>query len=215
VAFLSRKSKSPAVSAELGRPETPEETAARKAEQSRLYRARKTINNLVYSLLVTVGLAVGIYLLVPHSNANPDWVIDYVKVGAQIQQATGEGLDIPTLPTSWRANQAKISGGGASGPVVWRVGFITPTDQFISFRQAIKADASWVPSILKGVRKTGTRTLGGLVWQEFDNRSAEGAGNLAYALVTVAGGDTYLLNGTAPTEQFTTLATAVAKGIPE
>ena len=215
MAFLSRKPKAPAVSADLGRPETPEETAARKAEQSRLYRARKTINNLVYSLLVTVGLAVGIYLMVPHPNANPNWVIDYVKVGTQIQQTTGESLDIPTLPATWRANQAKISGGGASGPVVWRVGFITPTDQFISYRQAMKADKSWVALILKDVRKTGTRTIGGLVWQEFDNRSAEGAGNLAYALVTVAGGDTYVLNGTAPTDQFTELATAVAKGLPE
>ena len=79
----------------------------------------------------------------------------------------------------------------------------------------MKADNSWVAVVLKDVRKTGTRTIGGLVWQEFDNRSAEGAGNLAYALVTVAGGDTYVLNGTAPTDQFTELATAVAKGLPE
>jgi hypothetical protein len=215
VAFLSRKPKAPAISADLGRPETPEETAARKAEQSRLYRARKTINNLVYSLLVTVGLAVVIYFLVPHPNANPDWAVDYVKIGAETQATTGESLDIPTMPKTWKANQAKLTGGGAAGPIVWRVGFVTPTNDYISYRQGIDADTTWVKVILKDKRQTGTREIGGLVWQEFDNRSVEGAGNLAYALVTVAGGDTYILNGTAPTAQFTELSTAVSQALPE
>lgn len=212
---MARKPKAPAVSADLGRPETPEETAARKAQQSRLYRQRKTVNNLVYSLLVTVGLALVIFLLVPHADTNPNWQVDYVKIGTQLQQTTGESLDIPTLPKTWRANQAKLSGGGASGPIVWRVGFVTPTDKYISFRQGLKADASWAAVVLKDARATGTRKIGGVVWQEFDNRSAEGAGNLAYALVTVAGGDTYVLNGNAPNDQFDELATAVAKSVPE
>jgi hypothetical protein len=215
MALFSRTPKPAAVSADLGRPETPEESAARKSEQSRLYRARKTINNLVYSLLVTVGMAVVIYVMVPHPNAEPNWAVDYVKIGTQVAQTSGASLDIPTLPATWRANQAKISGGGAAGPVVWRVGFITPTEEYISYRQAINAEKSWSSQILKDVRPTGSRNIGGLVWQEFDNRSAEGAGNLAYALVTVAGGSTYVLNGTAPTAQFTELATSVAKALPE
>jgi hypothetical protein len=47
------RAKAKRVVAELGRPETPEEEAARRAENSRLYRQRKTVNNLVYSLIVT------------------------------------------------------------------------------------------------------------------------------------------------------------------
>jgi hypothetical protein len=45
------------VVAELGRPETPAETAARKAESSRLHRQRQTVNNLVYSLIATLGIS--------------------------------------------------------------------------------------------------------------------------------------------------------------
>ena len=212
---MSPREKQRKIVAELGRPETPEEEAARRAENSRLYRQRKTINNLVYSLLVTVGLAVVIYFLVPHPNANPDWAVDYVKIGAETQATTGESLDIPTMPKTWKANQAKLTGGGPAGPIVWRVGFVTPTNDYISYRQGIKADKTWVKVILKDKRQTGTREIGGLVWQEFDNRSVEGAGNLAYALVTVAGGDTYVLNGNAPNDQFDELATAVAKSVPE
>ena len=39
--------KQPRVVAELGRPETPDETAARKAASSAAYRSSKTVRNLV------------------------------------------------------------------------------------------------------------------------------------------------------------------------
>ena len=55
----------PRIVAELGRPETASETAARKAENSRLYRQRKTVNNLTLSLLVSLGMVLLIVLIVP------------------------------------------------------------------------------------------------------------------------------------------------------
>ena len=45
--------KQPRVVAELGRPETPDETAARKAASSAAYRSSKTVRNLVVALLVS------------------------------------------------------------------------------------------------------------------------------------------------------------------
>src|SRR3546814_6486486 len=42
------------VVAELGRPETPEETAARKAESSRIYRSSQSFRNLIAALVVTL-----------------------------------------------------------------------------------------------------------------------------------------------------------------
>ncbi len=62
---MSPSKRPPAVVAELGRPETPEETAERKAENSRNHRNRQTVNNLVLSLIATVAVVALIVLFVP------------------------------------------------------------------------------------------------------------------------------------------------------
>ncbi len=200
--------------AELGRPETPEEKAARLREQSRLYRSRKTVNNLVLSLGVTLLAAFVIFLMVPHADNAPDWQVDYAQIGADAQFAAGNRLDIPKLPSTWRANQAQLADGGASGVITWRIGFITPTDALIVYRQGLDAKLDWVASILTDIKQTGTRQIAGLEWQEFDNRSSESAGNRAYSLVTSTGGSTFVLTGTASDAEFTELATAVVASLP-
>ena len=48
--------KSPRIVAELGRPETPDETAARKAESSRVHRESQNTRNLVAALIVTIAI---------------------------------------------------------------------------------------------------------------------------------------------------------------
>ncbi len=210
---MARSSKAPNVSADLGRPETPEETAARKAQQSRLYRQRKTVNNLVYSLLVTVGLALVIFLLVPHSDTSPNWAVDYQKVAAQAQATVKTPLVTPVMPADWRANQAKIKMSSSDKVVVWYIGFVTPDDRFIAYRQGLAANDTWTASILTDLKPTGTKTIGGVEWQEFNNRSAEHPGNLAYALVTVKGTDVFVLNGNAGDKDFAALAANISAQI--
>ena len=68
---MSRPSRESRVVAELGRPETAEETAARKAENSRNHRSRQTVNNLVYSLLATLGIVVVIVAANDHGPLPP------------------------------------------------------------------------------------------------------------------------------------------------
>lgn len=215
MALFSRKPKPAAVSADLGRPETPEETAARKAEQSRLYKARKTVNNLVYSLLVTVGLALVIYFAVPHGNPTPNWVVDYQKVATEAQASVTSPLDTPAMPADWRANKAQLKLGATDKVVVWYVGFITPSNTYIGYRQALDTNESWSASVLPDLKPTGTKKIGGVEWQEFNNRSAEQDGNLAYALVAVKAGDVFVLNGNASDADFEAIAAKVAAGLPE
>ena len=57
--------RTPRVVAELGRPETSQETADRKAESSRLYRVRKTPSNLVWALLVSLGVVLVMVMITP------------------------------------------------------------------------------------------------------------------------------------------------------
>src|SRR6478735_6355945 len=101
----NKSDKPPAVVAELGRPETPEETAARKAQNSANHRNRQTVNNLVYSLLATLALVAVIVLVVPRGNPTADApAIDYAKVAQEAQGSEPDPLLVPKLPAGWKAN---------------------------------------------------------------------------------------------------------------
>ena len=56
--------KQPAIVAELGRPETPEETAARKAENSRKRRANQTAFNLIVATIASLGIVLFLVVVV-------------------------------------------------------------------------------------------------------------------------------------------------------
>ena len=202
-------SKQPKIVAELGRPETPAETAARKAENSRLYRSRKTINNLIYSLLVTVGLVLVIYFMVPRAEGDPNWKIDYVAQSEIASQSLGEDLLVPAMPEQWRANAAELRNATNGQVTSWYIGFITPADKFIAFNEAFDADATWISNTLKDYPATGEITIDGQVWTVYDNRSFKDAGNVQYALVTTAGRSTVVLFGTADNAEFEQLATSI------
>lgn len=202
-------SKQPKIVAELGRPETPAETAARKAENSRLYRSRKTINNLIYSLLVTVGLVLVIYFMVPRAEGDPNWKIDYVAQSEIASQSLGEDLLVPAMPEQWRANAAELRNATNGQVISWYIGFITPADKFIAFNEAFDADATWISNTLKDYPATGEITIDGQVWTVYDNRSMKDAGNVQYALVTTSGRSTVVLFGTADNAEFEQLATSI------
>ena len=202
-------SKKPKIVAELGRPETPEETIARKQENSRLYRSRKTINNLVFSLLVTVGLVAAIYFLVPRADGEPNWQVDYVAQSEIASQSLGEPLLVPAMPELWRANAAELRNAANGQVTSWYIGFITPQDKFIAFNEAFDANETWVANELKDYPATGTKNIDGQEWTVYDNRSYKEAGNVQYAMVTTLGRSTVVLYGTADDAEFDQLATSI------
>ena len=202
-------SKKPKIVAELGRPETPEETFARKQENSRLYRSRKTINNLVFSLLVTVGLVAAIYFLVPRADGEPNWQVDYVAQSEIVSQSLGEELLVPAMPEQWRANAAELRNASNGQVTSWYIGFITPQDKFIAFNEAFDANETWVANELKDYPASGTKNIDGQEWTVYDNRSYKDAGNIQYAMVTTLGRSTVVLYGTADDAEFDQLATSI------
>ena len=198
----------PRVVAELGRPETPEETAARKAENSRNYRKRKTINNLVYSLLVCVALVVVIALAVPRSDTSLLEDVDYHAVAADAQKSSDAPLADPELPGSWSANRAETdTEGGVSS---WNIGLITPSDQFIQITQGFDANETWLSDQLRKSAASSTLTVDGVEWTIYDNRELDDVGNVEYALTTEAGTSTFIVFGTATEEEFLTVASALS-----
>lgn len=202
-------SKKPKIVAELGRPETPAETAARKAENSRLYKSRKTINNLVLSLLVTLGVVAVIYFLVPRADGEPNWQVDYVAASEVASQSLGEELLVPAMPPLWQANAAELRNATNGQVVSWYIGFITPEQKFIAFNEAFDANETWVSQTLNESAATGEIVIDGQVWIEYDNRSLADAGNVEYALATTTGRTTVVLFGTASNAEFEQLAASI------
>ncbi|AXH35640.1 DUF4245 domain-containing protein [Humibacter sp. BT305] len=202
--------------AELGRPETPEETAARQAEQSRLYRQRKTLNNLVLSLLVTVGLVVVIVLAVPRPATVERDPVDYAQVAQSVQSSMPVPLAVPTLPEGWTSNAAELRGGGADGVASWYVGLLTPGDspQYVGLTQALDSNPTWLAQQLGDSVAAGTVDLGGVTWTVFDNRGRSGDfGNNQYALEAESGRSTYIVAGTATPEEVQQVAASIASDV--
>lgn len=195
--------------AELGRPETPRETAERKAEASRRRRANQTTRNLVLALLASLAVVAFLILVVVRPDAAARQPVDYRGTAAQAQPDADQPLLAPELPDGWTANRARWSGAPSDDVPRWEVGFVTPGNEYIGLAQGLGANAAWVDDRLDGERTEGSRSIGGVEWAVLDRRDADDPGNLAYALVAELGGSTVVLAGTADDDEFAVLAEAL------
>ena len=204
----------PRVVAELGRPETPEETAARKAENSLKHRQQQTLKNLVLALGASLLVVLVIVLLVPRTDTPVDRDVDVVSIAEQAQIASDDPLAVPELPEGWRANAAELRTSEVDDVTAWYVGYLTPSDEYLGMYQGIEANPTWVAGQLARTAATGTTTIDGIEWTVYDNReSSVDVGNAKYGLTTEAGDSTFVLLGTATLDEFETLATALVPTI--
>lgn len=204
----------PRVVAELGRPETPEEAAARKADDAVRRRQRQTVRNLVGSLLASLAVVAVIVLLVPRSDRPIERNIDVPTVAAQAQVGIEQQLAVPELPEGWRSNAAELRDNRADGITAWYAGYLTPSDEYAGMYQGLGANPTWTADLLANTIATGVTTIDGVEWTVYDNRETTAeVGNARYGLVTEAGDSTFVLLGTAPPAEFETLARAIAPAI--
>lgn len=212
------KKKRPNIVAELGRPETPAETAARKAEGSRLYKERKTVNNLVFSLLVTVGLVAVIYLMVPRAEGDfADRSVDVAQIAEQ--SGADRQLAVPSVPDTWKAKQASL--GNLDGVRVWQIHYTTENEAYASVVQAYRADGEpvsqeWISEKLESLTANGTEQLGGVSWNVYDypERRADQV-NVRFGLESVINGDAVLVYGTDDSGVLRVLATQVSDSLTQ
>lgn len=197
----------PRIVAELGRPETAQETADRKAAATRRHRTNQTALNLVFATIAS--LAIVLFLVVVVVRPEPAAVdpIDFTAVAAD----TGEAVVVPRLPDGWTANAATFE--TRSGVPTWYLGLITPETQFIALEQGFDANPTWLDATLSGVAATDSATIAGLEWTLYDNRTADDPGNYAFSMSTQAEGTTIVLHGTASDDEFRLLAESIGAEI--
>lgn len=196
----------PRVVAELGRPETPDETAARRAESSRVHRQAQNTRNLVAALLVTLGVVAVIVFAVPRGTPPAAEPIDVAAVAAGIAEVEGHGVVAPDVPEQWRVNSARLEG---DSPRTFTVVY-APEQGFVRVVQGFDADEGWPSRVLRGADADGTVTIDGVTWTRYDIPDAERAGNVSAALSAPAGEDIVMIYGMASDEILAEAARGVA-----
>ncbi|MDQ4137912.1 MAG: DUF4245 domain-containing protein [Actinomycetota bacterium] len=195
----------PAVVAELGRPETPEEASIRRDEARRNRRARQTTFNLVVATIASLLLAAFFGILMSNPGSPGIDAVDYKAAAADAQPGIAEPLLAPELPDGWQANRAELETGD-DDVTVWRLGLLTPAGGFIGVKQGIDANPTWLAAQVENTDETGSASIGGLEWTI---REGDPDGNLARAMTATDGASTVVLYGTAEDDEFTALAEAL------
>ncbi|EXJ53058.1 DUF4245 family protein [Microbacterium sp. MRS-1] len=178
----------PRIVAELGRPETPAETADRKAAASRAYRQSKTFRNLVAALLVTMAVVAVVYFGVPRGSLPDPEEADVAAAAQSASASIGHPLLVPVVPQNWRANSARLEGS------MWRVVYAPPSG-YVRVAQGVDADAGWATKVLGGFAPSGSVTIDGIAWDEYTIPAAARTDTVSYAISTSAGSDTVLIYG--------------------
>jgi hypothetical protein len=193
---LNQGSKPQRIVAELGRPETPDETAARKAENSRAHRANQTTRNLILALLASLAVVLFVVLVVIRPDNTSVKYVNYRSVAASAQPSVSQPLVAPALPATWKSNSAVLKDGDGDG-TTWYVGLITPKQQFIAIEEGISTGDTWFGSLLGKAQPTGHATIAGVRWTIYDQRTTADSGNFQYSLTATVAHIHFVLHGSA------------------
>ena len=200
--------------AELGRPETPQETADRKAASSRRYRESKTLLNLVIALVASLAVVLVLVLVVVRTDPPPKNPIDVPQAAADASAMLPIDAIAPEVPAGWEANAAELRV-GSDDVALWYVGYVTPApgQSFLALHQAYDANPTWQANLLRNATATGTETIDGIEWEVYDQREAADVGNIEFAMTAQVGDQWLVLFGTADEEDFNAFAEAVSAAL--
>ena len=190
-------SREPRIVAELGRAETPQETADRKAESSRIYRSSQNVRNLIAALLATLAVVIVIIAAVPRGTPPPREAIDVAAVAEGVAASEGRTVITPEMSDGWIVNRAGIEGNG--GVRAFTVVYAPSQEDergFLCVAQGFDADESWPARVLSGSAPQDTVTIDGITWERYE-LDPDRTGNISVALATDAGTDTVLIYGAA------------------
>jgi hypothetical protein len=180
------------------------ELAREQSRQRAAERRRATWPNMVGSLLVVLGIVVGLLLLVPQTNAIVQPPVD-VRMGAR---AAAEQVEftpsVPTgLPTGWRATSVRTT--RSTGSVLtWHAGYMTADDQYAAVEQGKDVPLEWLRSQTNRGREEGTQDVDGVAWRKFVRTP-----KVQNSLVHERDGVTTIVTGTAGFDDLAVLAASL------
>jgi hypothetical protein len=172
-------------------------------------RAKQTVRNLVYALLVTLLLVIVIILGVPRDDSNRIQRIDYLSEASAASEAIGLQVVAPKIPADWWSNSARLE--ETAGVSSWYSGFVTEDNQFIGLKQAFESNPSWVALTLERNWYERDLQIAGFTWQVWPElRPTSPPSTMNLAMLVEIGSQAIIIYGTASEADFVQLATAIA-----
>jgi hypothetical protein len=177
-------------------------------------RAKQTVRNLIYSLLVTLSLTAVIVMLVPRDDSNRIQPVDYAGITQTVQASVAETLIAPELEPDWWVNAARVE--QDLGVETWYLGIITPDDQYIGLTQAFETNPSWLANKLQGNWLDVTVEIEGRTWEVWPTLLPSiPRGTKEYAMVHNFDDKAVVIYGTASEADFNRLATEISRDLNE
>jgi hypothetical protein len=177
-------------------------------------RAKQTIRNLIYSMLVTLALTIAIVLVVPRDDGNRIQPIDYQEIAISAESSIDEEILTPAIPDNWWANAARIE--KDLNVQTWYIGFVTQDNQYIGLTQAFDSNPSWLANKLQGNWLDDVVTIGNREWEIWPTLNPSvPKGTKEYAMVHNYGNKSVVLYGTASEEDFRILASTIGQELDE
>ena len=171
-------------------------------------RANQTVKGMFISVLLTVLIAVMVIALNPASK-NDGYRPD-INVSSTAQEAAA-AADFtplaPAVPEGWYANFARWISAGVDGIAYWEIGYVTPEQKFVWFRQTGDANAVWLAQITDSAAITGTTEVGGATWEVRTKGEST-------TYILKRGKSTVLLSSDSGAPVLDEMAAVVAAGLP-
>jgi hypothetical protein len=172
------------------------------------HRANQTVRNLIYSLLVSLGLVLALVLGVPRDDSNRIVPVDYETIGQELAGSVEYQVLIPQVPEDWWSNAARLETN--LNVQSWYIGFVTPDNQFIAMTQAFESNPSWVALTLQGNWPDGEIVIDGKTWQIWPTlKPSSPPGTKEFAMVHEYDSSAVVIYGTASREEFESMAKAI------
>lgn len=197
----------PRVVAELGRAETPQEAADRKAASSHAYRSSQTARNLIAALLVTLAIVLIVILAVPRGSAPVREPIDVAAVAESVESSLQRPVIVPKVSADWVVNGAALEGDSVRA---WTIVYVPEEAGYLRVAQGFDADAAWTTRTLRGANTIDTVEIDGVTWDRYRIADPAAAGNISSAISVQAGTDIILIYGSTSDDAITAAATGVA-----
>lgn len=125
--------------------------------------ASYSVKNMIYSMVAVVALALAWWALMPHPDSlerrpvEVSPVATYAASQSQFPVWTPESI----LGEDWTANFASYER-FAGGAVTWRVGLVTPGEEYVEISQAADVTDEWLGALTERAgEEVGTRTITG------------------------------------------------------
>lgn len=194
-----------------GAEQSAQDIAAQKAARSAAYRNSQNVRNLLIALGVTLLIVVVVVWGVPRGTPAERPDIDVAGIAEDAGEAYDVDPIVPELSDDWRVNIAEIT---TEQVVTWRITFLTPDESdYVTMLEGLSGDEAWASQQLDGAAPSGTTTIDGVAWTEYEIGPAQRDAGYAYAIGTATGDGFVLLYASASDDTVAEVAGAMSDQI--